>query len=427
MTTSGQADGDTSAVEKRNVNRMWVAAAAANVSDGLATTAMPLLVVSVSREPLALSTLNALWFLPWLLLGVVVGALMDRWDRRLAMVRAAAVRAVLVGLLAVAIAFGHGSLALLYPIVFVFGSAEIVYDIANRVLLPSLIPPGRLEVVNSWLVSTENVGQSFVGPLLAGVLFAVTESLPFAVIAVLLLVAAVAPWTIRGDFRPRPAEGAARPSIRREIAEGMRWLFAHRLLRHIAVMVGVLGFLGAGVLALLVLYARENLGLSSRMTGVFLAAGAVGGVLGSLVAPKVRQALGTGLALTLAVIVMGVATMGFAGTDQPVIAMVLFGVTGIGSLVWNIITLALRQALIPDEILGRVFTSYRLLAYGSVPLGATAAGLVATWTSLDTVFLLAGVLQLVLIAGYFRLLMVAGREYEATLRTDEAENASPPG
>src|SRR5687767_1185866 len=98
MTTSrGQADENSAATkkqdtEKRNVNRMWVAAAAANVSDGLATTAMPLLVVSVSLEPLALSTLSALWFLPWLLLGVVVGALMDRWDRRRAMVGAAAVR-----------------------------------------------------------------------------------------------------------------------------------------------------------------------------------------------------------------------------------------------------------------------------------------------------------------------------------------------
>ena len=419
--------GDTSAIEKRNVNRMWVAAGAANVSDGLATTAMPLLVVSMTREPLALSTLNALWFLPWLLLGLVVGALMDRWDRRHAMVRAAAVRAVLVGLLAVAVALGQSSLGLLYPIVFVFGAAEIVYDIANRVLLPSLIPPQRLEEVNSKLVSTENIGQSFAGPLLAGVLFAVTEWLPFALIAVLLLVAAAAPWTIRGDFRTQPAERPARPSIRREIAEGMRWLFSHKLLRHIAVMVGVLGFLGAGVLALLVLYARENLGLSNRWVGVFLAAGAVGAVLGSFAAPKVRQALGTGFALTVGVTVMGLATMGFAVTNQPIVAMVLFCITGIGSLIWNIITLAMRQALIPDELLGRVFTSYRLLAYGSVPLGATAAGLVATWTSLDTVFVLAGALTLVLIAGYFRILMVAGREYEATLEADEAEKPSPPG
>jgi hypothetical protein len=403
-----------------DVNRMWVASAAANAADGIATTATPLLVVSLSREPLALSTLNTLWFLPWLLLGLIVGALIDRWDRRRAMIWAAAGRAALAALFAAAIALDRDGLALVYAIVFVFSSAEIVYDTAARVMLPSLIGADRLEAVNSRIVSTELAAQQFIGPVLAGVLFAVTKSAPFAAIAALLAVAALAPGRIAGDFRPEAdPEATARPSMRREISEGMRWLFSHPVLRHLAIMVGVLGFLGAGVLALLVLYGQETLGLSSRMIGVFLAVGAIGSVAGSFAAPRARQLLGTGPVLAVSVVGIGVPTMGFAVTRQPVVAMVLFAVSSTAAMVWNVITLALRQALIPDEILGRAFATYRLLAYGSVPLGASAAGLVATWTSLGTVFVLAGVLHVVLIAAYARVLMVAGREYEAITAHNE--------
>jgi hypothetical protein len=403
-----------------DVNRMWVASAAANAADGIATTATPLLVVSLSREPLALSTLNTLWFLPWLLLGLIVGALIDRWDRRRAMIWAAAGRAALAALFAAAIALDRDGLALVYAIVFVFSSAEIVYDTAARVMLPSLIGADRLEAVNSRIVSTELAAQQFIGPVLAGVLFAVTKSAPFAAIAALLAVAALAPGRIAGDFRPEvDPEATARPSMRREISEGMRWLFSHPVLRHLAIMVGVLGFLGAGVLALLVLYGQETLGLSSRMIGVFLAVGAIGSVAGSFAAPRARQLLGTGPVLAVSVVGIGVPTMGFAVTRQPVVAMVLFAVSSTAAMVWNVITLALRQALIPDEILGRAFATYRLLAYGSVPLGASAAGLVATWTSLGTVFVLAGVLHVVLIAAYARVLMVAGREYEAITAHNE--------
>jgi Na+/melibiose symporter-like transporter len=249
---------------------------------------------------------------------------------------------------------------------------------------------------------------------LGGVLFAVTKSAPFAAIAALLAVAALAPGRIAGDFRPEAdPEAAARPSMKREIREGMRWLFSHPVLRHLAIMVGALGFLGAGVLALLVLYGQETLGLPSRMIGVFLAVGAIGSVAGSVAAPRARQALGTGPVLALSVVGIGVPTIGFALTREPIVAMVLFAASSTAAMVWNVITLALRQALIPDEILGRAFATYRLLAYGSVPLGASAAGLVATWTSLGTVFLLAGALHLVLIAAYVRLLMVAGHQYEA--------------
>jgi transmembrane secretion effector len=401
--------------ENDDVNRMWVASAAANAADGIATTATPLLVVSLSREPLALSTLNTLWFLPWLLLGLIVGALIDRWDRRRAMIWAAAGRAALAALFAAAIGFGHGGLALVYAIVFVFSSAEIVYDTAARALLPSLIGAERLEAVNSRIVSTELAAQQFIGPVLAGFLFAITKSAPFAAIAALLALAALAPGKIAGDFRPEvdPGDQAARPSMKREITEGMRWLFSHPVLRHLAIMVGALGFLGAGVLALLVLYGQETLGLSSRMIGVFLAVGAIGSVAGSVAAPRARQLVGTGPVLALSVVGIGVPTMGFALTHEPIVAMVLFAVSSTAAMVWNVITLALRQALIPDEILGRAFATYRLLAYGSVPLGASAAGLVATWTSLGTVFVVAGALHLVLIAGYARLLMVAGRDYEA--------------
>lgn len=405
------------------VARLWTASTASSAADGLLITGAPLLVVSISREPLALSTLNALWFLPWLLFGLLVGALIDRLDRRSAMVWGAGVRAA-AGVALAVVALGHGSLPLVYVVVFAFSTAEILYDTAARALLPSLVEARRLEAMNSRLVSAELIAQGFVGPLLAGLLFAAAAPAPFAAMAVLLVVAALAVGSLRGSYRP-PPDDQPRRSMAKEIAEGTRWLFSHPVLRNIAVLVGILGFLGSGVTALIVLYAQDELGLSERMVGVLLAAGALGSVTGSMVAPRAGRLFGRGRALALAVSLIGVAAIGLALTRRPAVAMALLGLSSVGTMGWNVITLALRQALIPDRLLGRAFAAYRLLALGSVPLGATAAGLVATWTDLQTVFMSAGVLHLVAAVAFARPLMAAGREFEAAtaVRPTEPQEA----
>jgi MFS family permease len=404
-----------------------VASTAANTADGLATTGAPLLVVATTTEPFALSTLNALWFLPWLVLGLVVGVLVDRTDRRRAMIWAAVTRAGLAGVLAVAIASGKGHLALLYGVVLLFSTAEIVYDTASRALLPALVPVERLEAANSRLVSADLVAQGFVGPLLAGLLFGLAAGWPFAAIALLLVVAAVAMTRVRAPAsEDRPASGdagdgdgdvtSARRSIRAEVREGTRFLFGHPVLRTIALFVGVLGFLGSAVTGLVVLYAADTLALGDGMVGVLLAVAAVGSVVGSAVAARARRRWGAGRALAASIGLIGASAIGLGVTRATPVAMVLLAVGSAGTMAWNVVTMALRQALIPGPLLGRVFSAYRLLALGSVPLGATAAGAAASVTDVPTTFLVAGVLHLVVAIAFARPLAAAGRACDEALR-----------
>jgi MFS family permease len=414
---------------------LWVASTAANTADGLATTAAPLLVVATTTEPFALSTLNALWFLPWLLLGLVVGVLVDRTDRRRAMIWAAVARAGLAGVLAVAIASGRDHLALLYGVVLVFSTAEIVYDTASRALLPALVPVEKLEAANSRLVSADLVAQGFVGPLLAGLLFGLAAGWPFAAIALLLVVAAFAMTRVQaptGEDRPAAAAPAAvaaadaRRSIRAEVREGTRFLFSHPILRTIALFVGVLGFLGSAVTGLVVLYAADTLDLGDGMVGVLLAVAAVGSVVGSAVAARARRRWGAGRALAASIVLIGASSIGLGVTRAVPVAMLLLAIGSAGTMAWNVVTMALRQALIPGPLLGRVFSAYRLLALGSVPLGATAAGAAARVTDVPTTVLVAGVLHLVVAIAFARPLATAGRAYDDALRPpapDPAQDA----
>jgi MFS family permease len=184
--------------------------------------------------------------------------------------------------------------------------------------------------------------------------------------------------------------------------------------------VGVLGFLGSAVTGLVVLYAADTLDLGDGMVGVLLAVAAVGSVIGSAVAARARRRWGAGRALAASIVLIGASSIGLGITRAAPVAMVLLAIGSAGTMAWNVVTMALRQALIPGPLLGRVFSAYRLLALGSVPLGATAAGAAASVTDVPTTFLVAGLLHLVVVIAFARPLAAAGRAYDEAMRPTSA-------
>ncbi len=364
-----------------------------NLADGVFKIALPLLAIHYTRSPALVAGLELVRSLPWLVGALHVGALTDRLDRRRAMLWANTARVVFVAVPAVAMAAGDGSLWLLYGAAVGTGVAEVFYDTAAQAILPSLVVRSRLDRANGRLFAVELGAQEFAGPPLAGVLVAVALALPFATSAALWSVALVVLLALRGAFRPRRNGPAT--SIRADIREGLVFLLERPVLRTMALMVGMTNLATSAVFAVIVLFAvgpGSAMGLTEPQFGILFGLLAAGGVVGGLVAEPVQRRLGRARTLTVSVVGMFVYVVAPAITaNVAVIAVVFFG-SGLTTMLWNITTVSFRQRVTPNELLGRVNSVYRLVAWGTRPLGAALGGAIGEWLGVRSVFAIMGLL-----------------------------------
>lgn len=357
--------------------KLWAASAVSNLGDGITLVAGPLLAASLTRDPALVAGLTFAQRLPWLLFSLLSGALVDRLDRRRLMAAVDLFRTVVVGVLGIAVMLGWASLPLMYVAFFLLGTAETLFANASIAIMPAVVPKERLERANGRLFAAELSANEFAGPPIGGALFAAAAALPFLVDAGTFAASAALLLALRGRFRVAAAEGPAGTTIAAEIAEGLAWLLRHRLLLVLAIMLGAGNLTFSATFSVLVLLAQDVLGLGSVGYGVLLTAGGVGGVLGSLLAERVGARLGTGRALFLVLLVQGPAFAVIALSGNPFVVGAMVAVEALAAFVWNVLTFALRQTLIPEGLLGRVTSAYRLVGVGSGALGAVVGGLLA--------------------------------------------------
>ena len=361
--------------------RLWSAATVSAAGDGLRQTALPLLAAAATRDPRAVALVTAAGFAPWPLLGLLGGAIADRVDRRSAMWVIDAGRGALMAGFAVLVGTLGVPVAALAGLAFLLGAAETVFDNAATALLPSLVAPTWLPAANSRLMTSQTLAGELVGPPLAGLLFGISASVPLALDAVSFLVAALLVATLGGCHLNSPAE--ATPVISRwsglgtGIRQGLGWLWHEPVLRTLTVVIAVLGAVSGALLALLVLYVQQVLGLGSAGYGTLFSCYALGGVAGALGSPWLLRHRPSGHLLLAAVITAGVAFTGLGVTSRPVVAGVALGVFGVSVGLWNVTVTTLRQTLVPDGLLGRVSSAYRTIALTFTTAGAGVAGLTA--------------------------------------------------
>ena len=383
--------------------RALAASAASNLGDGIRGAALPLVAASLTRDPLAFSAVAVAGSLPWLLLSLPVGAVLDRVDRARAMALAAGWRALAVGLLGAAVATGRAGVPLLVVVALLLGAGEVLFDNAAQTLVPSLVARADLERANGRLYAVEITANSFAGPPLGGALFVAAAAVPLLVEAGLLAVAAVLlvglgargrGGVVAPDAAP-DAVPAAREPLAAAIVAGVRWLRGHRLLRTLALLLAVMNgttSMGMATFGLFALDEGSVLGLGPVAFSVLLTAGAVGSLAGSLVAARVVSRVGR-LRVLWATLVASAATPLVVGLARgPVavgLAMVTMGLTGVA---WNVVTVSLRQTIIPDALLGRVNSVYRFLGWGSIPVGGAIGGVVADVAGLRAPWLVAAAL-----------------------------------
>jgi MFS family permease len=357
--------------------------------------ALPLLAASLTRDPAAVAAVAFAGRLPWLLFSLVSGALVDRIDRRRVMWQVDTGRALVVIALAAAVLLDATSIALLVVVAFVLGTGETLFDNAAQALMPAVVARERLEEANSRLYVVQISSQEFVGPPLGSFLFGVVAvSAPFFVDAGSFFVAAALVLAMTGVYRAPRRQPQEHLRLRAEIGEGLRWLWRHRLLRTLAIMLGVWNLLTTASAAVFVLFATEDLHVSKAGYGLLFSAGAVGSIVGSVLATRIIRWIGPGRTLLIAVVVSGLADFAVALTSSAYLVGVMGAIGSMVAIVWNVITVSLRQAIIPDELLGRVNSVYRFLGWGMMPIGAALGGAIATGFGLRANYWLGGAVLL---------------------------------
>ncbi len=379
--------------------RLWTSSGLSNLADGVVKVVLPLVAIRFTDSPTLIAGLTFALTLPWLLFALPAGALADRLDRRRAMLGANAVRAMLLVVLVLTVMVDDGSIWVLYVVALCIGVAETIYDTSAQSILPLVVSRDQLSRANGRLYAAELTANQFVGPPLGGFLVAAGAAMAFATPAALWAVAVAVLLLVHGPFR---IERDERTTMRADVAEGLRFLWRQRLLRTLAVIVGVFNFASNATWAILVLYAvgpASAMGLSEPAYGLLLTTVAAGSLLGSLVAEWVEQRLGRARSLVLTILGCTLLVGVPAVTANPFLIGAAFFVGGTANAIWNVITVSLRQRVTPDRLLGRVNSGYRLVAWGAMPLGAAAGGLLAQVLGLRAVFVVMALLTLALVAG----------------------------
>ena len=399
--------------------RLWTAQTVSSLGDGVSHAALPLIALTLTRDPMALAAVTAAGTLPWLLFGVLGGALVDRWDRRRTMWVADAARAVLLAIPAAAAALDALSIPLLATVAFLLGLGGLFFDTAATAYLPDLLgrDPVLLERANSRLRGAQTAMSGFAGPPAGSALLALGRAVPLLADAVSFLLSAV----LVRSLPAAPARSApeARESLLGQARAGAAYVFKDRLLLGLALRpaVGNVAFLA--VETVLALFAHDRLGIDTYGFGLLLTAEAAGGLLGAAIASTLGRRLGTGTALTCTAAVEGLAILGLAAAPNAYVAGLALAVCGAAMGATMVLAPSLRQAVVPAHLMGRVASTSRMLAMCAAPLGAFLGGWLAATHDIRTPLYAAAVLLLAMTA--VTASMTTNRRVEAALSA-----ASPP-
>jgi MFS family permease len=360
--------------------RYWLSAFLADFGDGVRFAAFPLLTLQVTDSPSAVAAVTALQGLPWILIGLGVGAVVDRWDLRRTMVGVDAFRTILIAALAVAAAFHAVDLPLIYLTAFVTGIGSMVRDTAATTALPRLIDRDELERANGRLVAGGIVGSELAGPAIGGWLFGIAATLPFALNASSLGVAVLLLLSLPGVFRPLPRRPGSASGLRAaggDIRQGLAWLRRDRSVRNLVIAVGVVAAADGAYLAVLVLYVTRVLHRGSTAYGLLLAFGAVGGIVAGASCALLTRWIGAPRLLAATVVVMAGTQLALGLTSDLAVSAVALLCSSGAFAVFNATSRSMRQRHTPPHLLGRVNSTYLTVGRSAGALGALAGGSLA--------------------------------------------------
>ncbi|WES65302.1 MFS transporter [Microbacter sp. GSS18] len=385
----------------RDFGRLWTAAAFSNLADGVGRTAVPLIAATLTRDPLAIAAIGALAFVPWLVFGLPAGMLVDRLDRRKLMAVANALRAGVALVLATLTVLDALTIWWLFAAVVVFGIGETLFDNATNAIVPAIVDRRALDRANGRLQAAQVTIDNFVATPIGGVLFAVALALPLWVGAAGYLIpiglAVLLPLAAARPLRDRALDAASSPSAagavgepagnidapapvaapRTSAGEAARYLWRHRFLRAMLVFTSIVGSAFAFAQAPTILYFLDELDVVPAAIGVVTAGIGLGALVGSIVAPALVERFGRGAVMLGANLVAAAGLVGVWAAPELISGIVAYALLAAAVSCWNVPWGALRQAIVPNDLFGRVLGIMRTLTWGIFPFATMIGGLVA--------------------------------------------------
>jgi MFS family permease len=356
----------------------WLLASSwtSNLGDGIALSAAPLLIASLTSSPLLVAAGAMMQFLPWLLFGLFAGSVADHHDRRRLVMLADGSRAVIVLGLVVFLATGQVTVWIVLATAFLYGTAEVFADTAGSTLLPMLVRPEDLGVGNARLQTGFLVGNQLAGPPLGAFLFALGSFWPFLVQILCVSLAVVLISRIAHTPVPPkhsiPAGAKAHP-----IREGLHWLRSNAPVRTLVIIIFVFNVTWAAPWSILVLYATEHLNMGAVGFGALMTASALGGLLGTASFGWLERHVSFATLMRVCLSLEVLMHLAFALTTSSVVAFALMFGFGAYAFVWGTISTTVRQRLVPLRLQGRIASVNMVGVFGGLVVGQLLGGLIA--------------------------------------------------
>ena len=377
--------------------RLWSASAISNLGDGITSVAYPWLASAVTRSPLLIAIVGFASRLPWLVFTLFAGVISDRFDRRKIILRMDLVRGFLTVIVALVVMWKQSELPKLndlaggltvdtnyfiYSVLVItallFGLAEVLRDNTAQTILPSIVEKENLEKANGRLWTAESLTNTFIGPPLGSLIIGIAIFLPFWFDAASFFIAVALIASIAGSFKAVSDAPATKVNFRADIKEGFSWLWNHKFFRNLAIILGLLNFTGTLVGATYILFAQEVLKVDVKIFAILGIAGAIGGLIGSSFGDKISKKLGGGPTLKFALITGPVGAIIIGLTHSWIVVFIVTAIESLSAVLWNLITVSLRQSVIPSHLIGRVNSVYRFFGWGTIPLGMIFGGLIVS-------------------------------------------------
>lgn len=354
---------------------LWASFTAANLGDGLTLVAFPLLAVSLTDDARLVAFVSVCRFLPFPLLGLPAGVLIDRFDRRWLAIGAQAARSSVIGALAIVVWTGAATIPLLAAAAFVVGAGEVITDGGLPAVVRAVVESDQLERANSRLAASQTIANVFVGPPLSALLFELDPALPFAFGAALFVATIILLATLKGSFRAEFVVDDG--SLRQRLTRGLAYVWNHPVLRPLALVVAAFSFVGEAGNAIFVILVTERLGLSNIEFGLLLSLESIAAVGASFGVAWLVGRTSHGFSMKTSVVLFASAAFVFGTTTFLPAILLAMVIKGASQPTWNVVSVTVRQRLVPDAIFGRMMTAYLVIAWGMQPVGALTGGVIA--------------------------------------------------
>jgi MFS family permease len=370
--------GELIAPRRLGIDFRWLLASSwtSNLGDGIALSAAPLLIASMTSSPILVAAGAMMQFLPWLLFGLLAGSVADHQDRRRLVMIADGSRAVIVGALVVFLVTGQATVAVVLATAFLYGTAEVFADSAGSTLLPMLVRPKDLGIGNARLQAGYLVGNQLAGPPLGAFLFAVGSFWPFMVQILCVSLAVI--LISRIARTPIPEREPAPPGTKpHPIREGLRWLRHNPPVRTLVLIILVFNVTWAAPWGVLVLYATDYLRMGPVGYGALTTSAALGGLVAIASFGWLERHVSFAALMRVCLSLEVLMHLSFALTTNGIVALVIMFGFGVYAFVWGTISTTVRQRLVPMELQGRIASVNMVGVFGGLVIGQLLGGLIA--------------------------------------------------